>query len=170
MRSILVATLFLGPPTLGFAQARDAVPAPRPRSFSVTGGFGNAMGWLGLQGEKYVSGDRISLFGGLGYTVRIDQGDASGVAVAAGARGYTAGTKHRGFLELSVSQLFVGKFCFNTCRRFYGPGVQAGYQFTTRGGFTLGTSFGVGYAPGVPQGEDKASVMLGMGIGYTWRH
>jgi hypothetical protein len=127
------------------------------------------MGWLGLAGEKYLASERISVLGGLGYTVQADQGDASGVTMAVGARGYTPGRKHRGFLELSVSQIFIEQFCFDTCRRLYGPGVQAGYQFVTRGGFTLVASFGVGYALSVPQGQSGVAAILGLGLGYTWR-
>jgi hypothetical protein len=90
------------------------------------------------------------------------------VTFAAGGRVYTPGRKHRGFLEVSVSQLAVEQFCFDTCSRSYGPGVQAGYQFVTRGGFTLLASLGLGYAPGVRAGQNKVGGMGGIGFGYTW--
>jgi hypothetical protein len=126
------------------------------------------MGWFGVQGERYFGRERFSLFGGLGYTPAGDAGDASGVTVAAGGRAYTPGKKHRGFLEVSVSQLAVQQFCFDRCRRFYGPGIQAGYQFVTRGGFSLLASLGLGVAPGVGEGESKVGGMAGIGLGYTW--
>jgi hypothetical protein len=30
-------------------------------------------------------------------------------------------------------------------------------------------SLGVGYAPGVPQGESEFGEVLALGLGYTWR-
>lgn len=169
MRMLLSAVLLAGIPAQARAEVPDSAVGFRPRSFTLLAGFGNAMGWFGLQGEKYFAGDRISGFAGLGYTLAVDEGDASGVTGAVGARGYTPGRKHRGFLELSVSQLTVEQACFDACRRKYGPGVQAGYQFVTRGGFTLLASVGLGYAPGMPEGDDKVSVMGGFGLGYSWR-
>lgn len=169
MRALLVVMVLVAGSDVAQAQSPQARPAPRPRSFTATAGFGNAMGWFGLQGEKYLTNERVSFFGGLGYTPQVDEGDASGVTLAAGARGYTPGIKHRGFLELSISQLAIEQACFNDCRRLYGPGVQAGYQFTTRGGFTLLLSFGAGYAPGVRHGDAKVGGMAGLGFGYTWR-
>ena len=53
--------------------------------------------------------------------------------------------------------------------RLYGPGLQAGYQFVSRGGFTVMVSLGLGYAPGVPEGESEVGGMGGLGLGYTWR-
>lgn len=169
MRPILLAVVLLAGPSLALGQAADSAPTASTRSFTLVAGSGNAMGWLGLAGEKYVASDRMSVFGGLGYTLQVDEGDASGVTVAAGVRGYTAGTKHRGYLELSVSQLYVETHCFETCRRLYGPGVQAGYQLLTKGGFTLVASLGVGYAPTVSEGPDNVTSILGLGLGYTWR-
>ena len=83
---------------------------------------------------KYLGSGRMSLFGGLGYTPSVIEGDANGVTVAAGVRGYTAGVRHRGFLELSVAQIEVEQSCFAHCRRPYGPGLQAGYQYVANGG------------------------------------
>lgn len=169
MRLLILLALMLvrAPPCYG--QPSDSVVS-RSRSFTMTAGFGNAMGWLGLQGEKYLGGERVSVFGGLGYTPQVDEGDAHGMAVALGTRAYTTGVKHRGFIELSVSQLVSEKLCFDNCRRLYGPGVQVGYQFATRGGFTIEASVGLGYAPGARQGGSKVGGMAGLGFGYTWRH
>jgi hypothetical protein len=111
------------------------------------------MGWLGVQGERYFSGDRLSAFLGVGYTPSVDPGDPSGVTFAAGLRGFTAGLKHRGFLEASVCQIMTVASFVEEPYRLYGPCLQAGYQFASRGGFTAMVSMGLGYAPGdVPAG------------------
>src|SRR6185295_15001746 len=95
--------LILGsPPALAGQEAANP-----QRIATVTAGIGNTMGWLGLQGERYFARERLSAFLGLGYTPGVDPGDASGPAFALGLRGFTTGVKHRGFLALSVSQLFV---------------------------------------------------------------
>jgi hypothetical protein len=166
----LVALLLLGVAVpLAAQQLAESTPQ---RIATVTAGIGNSMGWLGLQGERYFAGDRASAFLGLGYTPSIDQGDPSGLTFAAGLRGYTAGFKHRGFLEASVCQIFVETgFGFGEENsRLYGPCAQAGYQFASRGGFTTMVSFGVGYAPGVPEGESGFGALVNLGLGYTWRH
>jgi len=154
----------------GLAQAQAAPDSlPRPRSLSVTAGIGNAMGWLGLQGEKYLAQSRLSLFLGAGYTPAADEGDAKGAAFATGIRGFTPGIKHRGFLELSISQVAVQQFCFDACHRYYGPGLQAGYQFVSRGGFTLMLSAGIGVLFDPRPGDDRVGGLGGIGLGYTWR-
>jgi len=62
-----------------------------------------------------------------------------------GIRGFTGGLKHRGFLALSLSQLAVEQtFDGTSARRFYG--LEAGYQFAARGGFTIMAGLGLGYA------------------------
>lgn len=54
--------------------------------------------------------------------------------------------------------------------RLYGPCLQAGYQFVSRGGFTAMVSLGLGYAPGdIPAGESAVESLIGLGLGYTWR-
>jgi hypothetical protein len=163
MRPLLLAAVLASLAAPLAAQRADPGTA---RSATVVAGLGNSMGWLGLQGEKYLRNDRVSLFGGIGYTPEIDWGDATGVTVAAGVRGYTPGVRHRGFLELSVSQIEIDSRCFDDCRRYYGPGVQVGYQYAARTGFTVSLSGGVGYAP---NGSGDAAGLLGLGIGYTWR-
>ena len=65
------------------------------------------MGWYGAQGERYFGPDRLSAFVGAGYTPSTDQDEPSGPTFAAGLRGYTAGFRHRGFLEASFSQIFT---------------------------------------------------------------
>ncbi len=146
--------------------AQEAAPL---RVVTVTAGVGNAMGWLGAQGERYFGPDRLSAFVGAGYTPSTDQDEPSGPTFAAGLRGYTAGFRHRGFLEASVSQIFTQTHAVEPGRRLYGPGLAAGYQYAARGGFTLMTSLGLGYAPGVEGGYTKVGMLANLGLGYTWR-
>lgn len=155
----LVVILVASPAALA-AQATD----PGPRKATLLAGIGNSLGWFGGQGEAYVAGDRLSVFGGLGYTPEVD-GNVSGVTVAGGVRGFTRGNTHRGFLELSVSQLAIG---YGEHDRLYGPGLQAGWQYVSRGGFTVLASAGAGYivVSGISQ---PVQLLLGLGVGYTWR-
>ena len=148
---------------------RGQEPSAPRRVATVTAGIGNNMGWVGLQGEKYFTQDRLSAFLGVGYTPSIDLGDPSGLTFALGARGYTSGIKHRGFLALSVSQLFTENGGGEDPSRLYGPGIELGYQFASRGGFTLMAGVGVGYAPGMPDGQSAVASMIDLGLGYTWR-
>jgi hypothetical protein len=127
------------------------------------------MGWFGVHGEGYFAHERLSGFVGLGYTPSIDPGDPSGPTFALGLRGFTAGIKHRGFLALSMAQLAIETGFVEDPSRFYGPGLEAGYQFVSRGGFTFMASLGLGYAPGVPEGEKEIGEVLALGLGYTWR-
>jgi hypothetical protein len=162
--------LSLGLPGALSGQAMaDSTRAPL-RVATLTAGIGNAMGWFGLQGERYFSGDRLSAFLGVGYTPSVDPGDPSGVTFAAGFRGFTAGLKHRGLLEASVCQVLTVTSFVEESYRLYGPCLQAGYQFASRGGFTSMVSLGLGYALGdVPEGESGAAGLIGLGLGYTWR-
>jgi hypothetical protein len=142
---LVLLLLLESPPALMGQEAT----APR-RIATVTAGIGNTMGWLGLQGERYFVHERLSAFLGFGYTPSIDQ-------------------EHRGFLALCVSQLFVESGFTEDPSRLYGPGVEAGYQFASRGGFTFMIGPGLGYAPGVPEGESEVGSMIELGFGYTWR-
>jgi hypothetical protein len=72
-------------------------------------------------------------------------------------------------LDLSVTQVFVETDLSEDPGRLFGPGLQAGYQFASRGGFTIVASAGVGYAPGVRDGENAFGGLVGLGLGYTWR-
>jgi len=171
MRMHLCALLVLATPSRVCAQ--EAAPAPAPqaapaaRRITVMLGSGNAMGWLGAQAERYFGHERGSVFLGLGYTPDVDDGETSGLAGAAGVRGYTGGARHRGFLELSVSQIAVTTLGGHQ----YGPGVQLGYQYTARHGFTVATSLGLGYVLSQPAFVTGSRVQLlgGLGLGYTWR-
>src|SRR3954447_4611744 len=75
----------------------------------------------------------------------MDHDDPSGPTFALGGRAFTPGVKHRGFLALCVSQLFV-EGGTDDPHRLYGPGIEAGYQFASRGGFTAMLGAGLGYA------------------------
>jgi hypothetical protein len=167
---VLVATSLGSPVSVTGQEARDSSRIPL-RVATVTAGVGNSMGWFGLQGERYFAIDRASAFLGLGYTFATEDGDPTGLTFAAGLRGYTAGLKHRGFMEASVCQIFIERnFGLDEeSSRLYGPCAQAGYQFASRGGFTAMVSFGVGYAPGVPEGQSGFGGLANLGVGYTWR-
>jgi hypothetical protein len=145
----------------------------QPRATSVLFGVGNAMGWLGGQGERYFRGDRVSIFFGLGYTIPTEDGCPSGVTAAAGARVFTSGKTHRAFLEFSVSQIateiqIIDGESYPGSRR-YGPGVQVGYQYVNRGGFTALLSWGIGYAVAASPGLSRTHGLASLGLGYTWR-
>jgi hypothetical protein len=172
MKLLSVLALAILYPISAFGQAETSQPG-LPR-VSMVAGVGNAMGLLGVQAERYVSKGRFSLFGGLGYWPEIESGDPSGIAIAAGARGFTRGLTHRGFVEVSVSQVAT-----ETVRlietdeiidgsRLYGPGVQIGYQYASGGGLTGLLSAGVGFPVGA-QSDTHAALMVGFGLGYTWR-
>ncbi len=145
------------------------------RQVTAVAGLGNDMGWLGVGAEFYFAGGRLSGFGGVGYLPEIDPGDATGLTVAAGVRAYTPGIKHRGFGELSLSQVATSRRLISLGEfegeRHYGPGIQAGYQYVAAGGFTFVVSAGVGYALGKPESVTSSSVqpLLNLGLGYTWR-
>jgi hypothetical protein len=169
MRGKSAITLLVGLAGVASAQEAPARPYPGPRLVSLTAGVGNAMGWLGAQGERYLLDERLSVFVGVGYTPQIDPGDPTGPTFAAGLRSFTSGLKHRLFLEASASQLVLETEGADGGRRLYGPGLQGGYQFVSAGGFTLMASIGAGYALGVPRGEDPWATQVGLGLGYTWR-
>ena len=170
MRQLVLTLLVLlfGPLSVT-GQDSAAVPQVPRRVATLTAGIGNMMGWFGLHGERYFARERFSGFVGLGYTPSIDPGDPSGLTFAIGLRGFTPGIKHRGFLAFSVSQLAVESGFVENPRRFYGPGLEAGYQYASWGGFTFMASLGLGYAPGVPEGEKEFGEVLALGLGYTWR-
>ena len=150
------------------AQAEAGTAAPQ-RVATITAGTGNALGWFGIQAERYLR-DRYSVFGGVGYTPAIEDDYPSGATFAAGVRAFAGGYRHRAFLELSLSQLvLVRSFSDDDQRRIYGPGLQGGYQWVTGGGFTLMASLGVGYAPSVPEGDAEIGPLGGLSFGYTWR-
>jgi hypothetical protein len=154
------------------------------RRFTITAGLGNPMGWLGTQGEAYFAREYLSAFLGLGYTPEFDSNEPRGPTFAAGLRAYTAGARHRGYAELSVSQIMTvsdgedyvnDEWVAEPGQRLYGPGLQLGYQYASFGGFTIQTSLGIGYAPTADEADlgfypfESWAPMAALGIGYTWR-
>jgi hypothetical protein len=169
-RHPLVSTLMLSAALAGPARAVAQAASPEiPEPLvTVTAGLGNAMGWLGVQGERYLAHGLLSVFGGLGYTPQVDAYDPEGITLAAGVRGYTAGLRHRGFAEASACQVGILSDPEEP-RRFYGPCGQLGYQYAARGGFTFLVSAGAGYALGAQGLQNRGQLLLGLGVGYTWR-
>lgn len=154
------------------------------RRFTLTAGLGNPMGWLGAQGETYFAREHLSAFLGLGYTPEFESDEASGPTFAAGIRAYTAGARHRGYAELSVSQVMTvqdgqdwvnGEWVPEPAHRLYGPGLQLGYQYASFAGFTVQASLGAGYAITADDTDLGLSPFLkwvpmaALGLGYTWR-
>jgi hypothetical protein len=88
-RHPLVSTLMLSAALAGPARAVAQAASPEiPEPLvTVTAGLGNAMGWLGVQGERYLAHGLLSVFGGLGYTPQVDAYDPEGITLAAGVRG-----------------------------------------------------------------------------------
>lgn len=174
MRNLLLGAVAASLISSGSLRAQEAAPEeaessrPADRRMTVLIGVGNTLGWFGGQAETYFAGDRLSALLGIGYTPEFDPGDPSGVTVAAAFRAFTAGSNHRAFAEASVSQ--VGTTSPDG-GRYYGPGLQVGYQFVADGWFTLLASGGVGVALGVPEYVSGSDVnpLLNIGIGYTWR-
>ncbi len=171
MRLLKWALPLMLAPTLLAAQApaTPAPAAPLPPSFSILAGIGNPMGWFGAQAERYFTNERLSLFFGLGYTPAIDSGDPKGVTVAGGFRAYTSGQRHRVFAEASVSQIVIVQASRDA--RLYGPGVQLGYQYMARRGFTADISLGFGYAIGADDVYfgSRVEPIVALGFGHTWR-
>ena len=106
------------------------------------------------------------------------EGDPSGPTFAAGVRAYKGGARHRGFLEVSVPEHQSGSkgvYAEDGSKikleeaHFYGPGVQVGWRFTARSGFTFIASGGIGYALGGGDWDvDPWTPMLSLGVGGTW--
>lgn len=175
--AVLAAMMLVALPARGAAQTSRESPEP-DRDYTVLAGVGNALGWLGVQVEKYFAGDRLSIFGGLGYTPGTPL-DSTGLTAAAGVRGYTAGDRHRGLLEISVSQLGQedilergagGRLVQEGARR-YGPALTVGYQFVAGSGFTAVASGGVGLTVAQDDRIDESPVTytVNLGLGYTFR-
>jgi hypothetical protein len=168
MRAPVVSVLLVS--LAGVAGAQEAQRFyPGERLVSLTAGVGNAMGWFGVQGERYLLDERMSVFVGLGYTPQLEPGERRGPTFAAGLRGFTVGHKHRLFSEMSASQVMTVTGGGQDGSPYYGPGLQVGYQFVSAGGFTAMMSLGAGYALGVPREIDPWATQIGLGLGYTWR-
>jgi hypothetical protein len=141
-------------------------------STTLTAGAGNVTGWLGIQAERYFARGRRSPFVGVGYTPSRNADDPTGLAFAAGVRGFTGGPNHRAFAELSFSQLRRVRLVpgISPGKRLYGPGLEGGYQFISSRGVTVMGSLGLGYAIAAPVDVSAFVPMAGVSFGYTWRH
>ena len=161
----MVVALTLASPV--WVAAQDAPKA------SVLAGFGNALGWIGGQVQGYVAQGRVSGFAGFGYMPNLVSDEGGGFAGALGIRAFTAGNRHRGLLEVSLSVLSgtvsstFGSDIIDESRN-YGPGIAAGYQFIGDGGFTIMLTGGVDDEEFDPEGS-KLQPTAGIGVGYTWR-
>lgn len=163
--------LIIGPVSNVRAQEVGSPAEPgRERRMTVTGGVGNAHGWFGGQVQRHFGANRWGVFGGLGYTPDLEPHDPSGLTVAAGIRVFTGGPRHRGYLELSVSQIGIEApgGVYPDGRRLYGPGFQGGYEYSTPQGVTFVASLGIGRAIGLGGHDSPWQPMVGLGIGYTW--
>lgn len=175
---LIACQALAAPPAMAQEMTRDL------RRFTLTAGLGNPMGWVGAQGEAYFARERLSGFLGLGYTPEFGADEPSGPTVAAGMRAYTAGGRHRGYAELSISQVLTvqdghdfvdGEWVPDPGHRLYGPGLQLGYQYASFAGFTVQASLGAGYAPTADESDlgfspyGKLMPMAALGFGYTWR-
>jgi hypothetical protein len=166
---VLASLLLLASAHLLVGQSGSGARPLGDRRYTATAGVGNSMGWFGVQGERYLLDERISIFAGVGWTPSVDPGHGSRPSFAAGLRSFTSGARHRLFVEGSASQVVRSTGGAADGGPYYGPGLQAGYQFVSRGGFTFMASIGAGYALGVPRTGDPWARVAGLGLGYTWR-
>ena len=164
---VLLLALAIAPPLL--AQKWEGFRPIGQRRYTATAGVGNSMGWFGVQGERYLLDERLSIFAGLGWSPSVDPSKRDRPAFSAGIRSFTSGAKHRLFAEGSASQVVRSVGGAADGGPYYGPGLQAGYQFVSPGGFTFMASIGAGYALGVPRTGDPWARTAGVGLGYTWR-
>jgi hypothetical protein len=183
-RTLTLAVLSLAVSAVAVAAQEPApVKTPPPplgvRKVTVLAGGGVAVAGSGLQVETYFKGDRLSAFAGVGYTYEIEDGEdddvvsASGGGAAGGLRVYTDGRIHRGFLEAAYSPLGLETapigFPKDELRLMYGPSLQAGWQMTRPGGFTLVLAAGVGRARGNDFVDGFTDAVAFLGLGKTWR-
>lgn len=178
--SLLLLGLLLGPGA-AIAGAEDdaaasgvAPPAPGRPVVTVLGGLGSSYGGFGAQVEYYLGSRRFSFYGGVGYYPGGDDDRCpSGLAGAGGARLYTGGVRHRGFLEVALAPI-ASNFVIQDDELVdqaivYGPSVHLGYQLVRDGGFTLQASVGVGYGRWSEYDVSVVAFQLGLGIGHSWR-
>jgi hypothetical protein len=143
------------------------------RTATLTCGVGNVHGGVGCQGERYLTDDRFSIFGGLGYIPRGDDANLpTGIGGAIGGRLYTTGRKHRSFVEASVAVITAEWWTtapgeIDQAIR-YGPALGIGYQRVGDSGTTFSVSLGAGLAVGAR--STRAAHLTGnIALGYTWK-
>lgn len=146
-----------------------ALPATVPAQESqptatLLGGVGNVIGGFGAGAEYYVAGSSVSLAAGVGYWPSEDLCDQGTVSGAGALRVFLGGPRHRGFLEGSYSLLEISCFAGGgQINRHYGPGLSAGYRYTSSGGFTFTAGGGIGDA------SNGSVLLILLGLGYTWQ-
>lgn len=171
----------------GGLEAQEVGGEREDRAAALLVGVGNSFGIMGGQAAVYV-GDHLAAFVGVGYSPAVFENTPSGLAPAAGIRGFAQGraSRRRGFFEFSWTQirsegwtectLGAGGSCRSGGSRSYGPGFQAGYEHATDGGFALLISAGGGY-PLVSRGTGEREwggsstaigLLFGLGIGYSF--
>jgi opacity protein-like surface antigen len=154
LRALLVATTCAASSLL--AQDADLQDPGDPR-LTVMAGLGNTFAGLGGTVEYRFSRE-TSVVGGLGV------GLANGVDAAGGLRLFTPGVRHRAFLEAVFAPMAVSTGPFDD-KVYYGPGLSAGYGYTSGGGFSALIGIGAGWATTV----ETVELVVNVGLGYTWR-
>jgi hypothetical protein len=137
------------------AQETDLDDSGDPQ-LTVMAGLGNTFAGLGGTVEYWFS-RQASVVGGLGT------GLDTGVEAALGLRLFTPGPRHRAFLEAVYAPMAVSQGPMDEKVR-YGPGLSAGYGYTSGGGFSALIGIGAGFATAV-----EVELVGNLGFGYTWR-
>jgi len=172
---VSLGALLIVPTALCAQDSEERLPTPE-RSFSALAGFGGGFGWAGFQGEAYFAKERLSVFGGLGYSPVVGD-NKPGPIFAGGLRGYLSRSQHRAFLEASVSRMpekselrqsLIGAPPSRQPRAAYGPAILAGYQYTALGGFTLMAAVGAGYSPSTDIEPATLVPRFNVGAGFSW--
>lgn len=136
----------------------------RARHAVLTAGVGNSYAGIGGSIETFFLRGRLSAFGAIGYVPHVSASDGR-MATAGGLRAYTAGLRHRLYLEGAVAPLIADETLASAMIPF-GPALALGYTYASASGFTVTLSRGIGWAPSrqriVPVGN--------FALGYTWRH
>ena len=153
IRALLVASAGVSSPVL--AQEAD-LDQPADRRLTIMAGLGNTFAGLGGTAEYWFV-RQASVVGGLGVGV------GTGVEAALGLRLFTAGPRHRAFLEAVYAPMAVYQGPMDETV-YYGPGLSVGYHYTSRGGFSALIGIGAGIAPAV----DAVELVGNLGFGYTW--
>lgn len=146
---------------------------PFRQGISLVGSLANPS-TLSLTGDYYFAGRRASAFVGLGYIPDgwRDHG-VSGPTAAVGVRIYKGDSpRNRSFLQLGFSEVSPERQIAGPDKEpaelegevFYGPTLDAGLRFVSRGGFTAIITAGLGV--GLPDGF--LSYRISYGAGYTW--
>ncbi len=149
--------------------AAVAAQSPGPDSLAArhavfTVGLGNSYAGIGGAFEGFLYRSRLSAFASVGYIPEVNASDGR-VAATGGIRAYTGGSRHRVFLEGAFAPLIADQ-SLASAPIPYGPSLALGYAYTSRSGFTLSLSRGIGWATS----RHRTVAVGNFGIGYTWRY